>query len=94
MVSHMSSVYSLSATWAETLESLRRKSNCYTPMECPLGAELQAMSVEQKEAIFDRPRLSLNDTRLGAIDIYKANQYLKGLIEHTESFEGFGDLSG
>jgi hypothetical protein len=94
MVSHMSSTYLLSGTWAETPEILRRMPNCDTPMECPLGAELEAVSVEQKEAIFDRPRLSLNDTRLGAIYICKANQYLKGFTEHTESFEGFGDLNG
>jgi hypothetical protein len=50
-------------------------------MECPSGAELKAMSIEQKEAIFDRPGIILNITRLGAID-----------ISNTESFEGFGDL--
>jgi len=71
---HMTNTYLLSGTWAEVLDTLRKKPTSHWEIGRLSGAECDSMSDEEKETIFGKLTIMYNDNS-------PANQYLRGIID-------------
>jgi hypothetical protein len=72
----MHSMHLLSGSWAEGLDVLRKKSTAYSRFEHPSGAECDALSNEDRKAIFEMPARAV-------LDVSRAEEYIRGEIKQN-----------